>query len=56
MQSNMAECAVLDLRSNQTRPALYDHAYLHHVSFAAEFKFAELRLGNELLATVDLVA
>lgn len=56
MQDKMAECAVLDLRSNHTQPALHDHANLYHVSFAAEFKSAELRLGSDLLATLHLVA
>ena len=43
-QGNMAEYAVLDLRSNHTQPALHDHANLYHVLFAADFQSAELRL------------
>ena len=54
-QGNMAEYALLDLRSNHTQPALHDHANLYHVLFAADFKSAELRLDSKLLATLRLV-
>ena len=54
-QGNMAEYAVLDLRSNHTEPAVHDHANLYHVFFAADFKSAELRLNSKLLATLHLV-
>ena len=53
-QGNIAEYAVVDLRSNHTQPALHDHATLYHVLFAADFKSAELRLNSELLATLRL--
>ena len=53
-EGNMAEYTVLDLRSNHKAPALHDHANLYHVSFAADFESAELRLGSKLLATVHL--
>lgn len=56
LQDNMAEYAVLDLRSNHKQPVLHEYANLYHVLFAADLKSAELRLGNNLLATLCLGA
>jgi len=53
-QGNMTECAVLDMRSNHTQPALHDRANTYHALFVNECKSAELRLGSTLLATVYL--
>lgn len=51
-EGNVAEHAVLDMRSNDTQPSLQHHTNLHHVLFATDFKSAKLRLGNEVLATL----
>ncbi len=53
-QGNMAEYALLDIRSNHTQPVLHHHANLYHVLFANDSKSAELRLGSEVLSTLYL--